>query len=344
MNIRQAHIKRILIIKLKGTGDVILSTVMIKNLAEAFPNAELHYLTERPSIPILEAIPEITRVIPYLPQQKGGGIQAIARVVRNRYDLVIDAYSNPRTALITFLSSAKYRLGFPYRGRKYAYNFFGPAHRTKYHSAELHLQLISALKIPIDYRDQYLVLPKEDILFAEHYIDQFPAGDFIGLCPGGGWASKKCDPEVFARIGDALVERFGCRIMIHWGKGDAEEAKKIESLMKQTPVMAPETTFLQMGALMRKMSLLVSNDSGPMHLAAALGVKVLGLFGPTDPALQGPFGTGNGTIRKEDLDCIGCNLLVCPRAHECFTQLPVQEIVDTAAKLLQSSGKGQVSR
>lgn len=336
MNIRQAHIKRILIIKLKGTGDVILSTVMIKNIAEAFPNAELHYLTERPSIPILEAIPEITKVIPYLPQKKSGGIQAIARVVRNRYDLVIDAYSNPRTALITFLSSAKYRLGFPYRGRKYAYNFFGPSQRTKYHAAELHLQLIGALKIPIDYRDLYLVLPKEDILFAEHFIDQFPAGDFIGLCPGGGWASKKCDPEVFAQIGDALVERFGYRIMIHWGKGDAEEARKIESLMNHKPIMAPETTFLQMGAIMKKMRLLVSNDSGPMHLAAALGVKVLGLFGPTDPTLQGPFGDGNATIRNDALDCIGCNLLVCPKNHECFKQLSVENICNIADTLLKS--------
>ena len=104
--------------------------------------------------------------------------------------------------------------------------------------------------------------------------------------------------------------------------------------MKADAVLAPETDIVKLGALIASCSFLIANDSGPMHIAAAVGTPVLSLHGPTNPALQGPFGSNHEWINLEDLDCIICNLLECPRNKECFYDLKNEKIMQSVEKLL----------
>ena len=85
----------------------------------------------------------------------------------------------------------------------------------------------------------------------------------------------------------------------------------------------------------KKCNAVLANDSGPMHIASAVGTPVLGLFGPTDPKLQGPFGAKNRYIHLKNLDCITCNLLVCPKQHECFRQLPADAVYNKFVEMMQ---------
>lgn len=337
--INKNKVRKILIIKLKGIGDVVLSTIVFNNLLKDFPYAKIDFLTEVPSLPVLNNLNFINKILLLKKSSFIDTIKLYLKIFFKRYDLVLDLYSNPRTAFITFLSFAKYRAGFPYRGRKYAYNLFGPIERNKYHSAELHLLLLKSIRLSYDERDLFFGLKEESIKMANDFFNKnFNDDDLIvGLCPSGGWKSKRCDSVKFAEIGDAIAKKYNAKIIILWGKEDLNDAKEIQSLMKLSSTLIPETNINQLGAFLAKCDLVIANDSGPMHIASALKTPVLGLFGPTDPKLQGPFGEQNEWIRLEELDCIGCNLLECPIHHECFKNLSIDKILDKIDNLLNKN-------
>ncbi|HEX2962381.1 MAG TPA: glycosyltransferase family 9 protein [Ignavibacteriales bacterium] len=336
MKIDKSKVKKILCIKLRGIGDVILSTVVLDNLKKEFPEAQIDYLTEAPSKAALEGLPFLNEVL-ILDRKKG--LSAILDVRRKKYDLVLDFYTNPRTALITFLSGSRYRAGFPYKGRSYAYNLLGPAERDKFHAADLHLQFLKDLDLSSELRDLHFSLGNGDLEFADNFFKtNFKSNDFVvGLSPSGGWPSKKCDPVKFAEIGDEIARRLSAKILIIWGPGDKIEAFRTKELMKTEVVMAPPTDIRQMGSLMKKCRMLIANDSGPMHMATALKVPVLSLHGPTNPRLQGPYGERHEWIRLESLSCIGCNLLECPRHHECFLELPVENVMKKVMSIVEKN-------
>ena len=148
-------IKKILIIKLRGIGDVVLSTIVIENLRKDFPNAQIDYLVEAPSEPGISGLKEINQVLIFDRKDFWKKVSLIQQIKKIRYDLVLDFFTNPSTALVTFFSGAKFRVGFPYRGRKYAYNLLGPAERGKYHSALLHLETLKLIGLSHTYKQLY---------------------------------------------------------------------------------------------------------------------------------------------------------------------------------------------
>jgi lipopolysaccharide heptosyltransferase II len=337
--LNKEKIKKILIIKLRGIGDVVLSTIVIDNLRKDFPNAHVDYLVEKPSEPGLLGLKEINNVLLFERNSFWKKVSLIFQIRKIKYDLVLDFFSNPSTALITYLSGAKYRVGFPYRGRKYAYNLFGPEERGKYHSAQLHLETLKLLGLNYSYKELHYFINLSALHVAEKYLNKnFIENNFvIGICPTGGWASKKCDPEKFAEIANALMDKFNAKIFIIWGKSDEEDAFKIHSLLGEKSFIAPETTIQELAAMISRCKILIANDSGPMHIATAVGTPVLGLFGPTNPYTHGPFGEKNDWIRLDDLDCIECNLLECPKNHECFKNIPVGLVIDKVSNLIQKN-------
>ncbi len=339
MLLRKSQIKKILLIKFRGIGDVILSTVVLKNIKSQYPDAVIDFLTERPSAQLLKEIPLINEVLIYNFTNRFEIASKIFEIRRRKYDLVIDLYSNPKSAQLTFGSGAKFRAGFPYRGRKYAYNLYGPVERGKHHAGELHLLFLEKIGIKVKHRDQYLMVSDEAKERAAKYFDtQQENQKFCALVPGGGWESKRCDPVKFAEIGEKIHERYGLTSLILWGKGDFDEAEKIKELMGEKAVLSPETSFMEMGAMSLGCLFAVANDSGPMHFISALGVPTLALHGPTDPALQGPYGDKHETIRLDELECICCNLLKCNRKHECFLELPVERVMSKIDILLTKNG------
>lgn len=329
------EIKKILIIKLRGIGDIVLSTIVLDNLKSAFPKAKIDYLTDPAGKYGLEGLPQINSVLIFPRENILERLKLIYIVYKNNYDLVFDFFSNPSTALITFFSSAKYRVGFPYRGRTYAYNLFGPLERDKYHSALLHIKTLENLGIPIISHNLHFFISEDDLTFAEKYFSLANLNDkfVIGISPSGGWKSKKCDPEKFAEISNALKIKYKCEILILWGPTDYSEAVTIHNLVENS-YLAPQSNINQMGALIKKCKLLIANDSGPMHISTAVGTPVLSLHGPTNPLHQGPFGDIHDWIILNDLNCIMCNLLDCPKNHECFKNIPIELVINKIDNLL----------
>lgn len=339
IQINPSEIKKILIIKLRGIGDVVLSTIVFDSILSNFPGASIDFVTDPPSVKWLQNLEFLSKVYSFDRKSTFNRIKLASDLRKQKYDLVLDLFSNPASAQLTFASGAKYRAGFPYRGRRYAYNLFGPPERDKYHSAQLHLEFLKNIGIKVNKSKLYYSLDNSDITYANKYFkdNQLNNKLVVGILPGGGWASKKCDPIKFAEIADAVNEKYKSTIIILWGPDDKKDSLEIQNLMKNESLLAPPSTISEMAALQSKCSVIIANDSGPMHICAAVGTPVLGLFGPTNPRMQGPFGDQHEWIQKDDLDCIECNLLQCPRNHECFFELDINQILKKVDTLLNKN-------
>lgn len=336
--ITKENVKKILIIKLRGIGDVVLSTIVLDNLSKNFPGTFIDFLTDAPSRPGLEGLSQLNEVIIF-PKSLINRVNLLFLIRKHRYDLILDFYSNPTTAQLTAFSGAKYKAGFPYPGRKWAYNLYGPSERNRYHSAELHLEFMRFLGINTDSNNLHFYISKNDNLFVENWLVQKKLSDksFFGISPSGGWPSKKCEPEKFVEISEALIKKYNIYPLILWGPEDFKDASTIHKLLNGKSYIAPATSIRQMAAFITRCSFLIANDSGPMHIATAVNTPVLSIHGPTNPHHQGPFGEKHEWINLSELDCIMCNLLECPRDHECFKDLPLSRIIEKIEKLIQKN-------
>jgi len=332
-------VRRLLVIKLRAIGDVLLSTIVTRNLREFFPESEIHFLTERASLDVLGGNPFIDAVVVY-DRKTMTGVDLIRRIRKNGYDLVFDLFGNPRSALVAYLSGARYRVGFRFRARSYAYNIVVPPRGDVVHNTQFNLDALEAVGVPIVDRNIYFTPSADAERSAEEYFSRSDttAPLVVGINTGGGWYTKRWGLDRYALLADRLVEEFGATILLTWGPGQLPEAREVASLMKHAALIPPATSLSELGAMLKRCSIVVSNDSGPMHIAAAVGTPVLGIYGPTSPDLQGPFGPRNLTVRNEGLDCLGCNLTSCPIDHPCMQDLSVERVFKRVELLLKNSG------
>lgn len=331
--------RRILVIKLRATGDVVLATPVIENLKRRFPRARLAFLAEEASAEVLRWHPSLDELI-VLPLRRWGslGIRGSWReqvrfyrnLRRKRFDLAIDLFGNPRSAVLTWLTGAPVRVGYAFRVRRRAYTTVVAPPDRPGHEVRFHLEALEALDIPVATNRPRVAIPgtadeKAARWLREHAPD---ARAVIGLNPGGGWAIKRWPPEFFGRLADALIDEYGVNVLILWGPGEEGLVARVTGAMHNRPLVLPAATLAELGAYLKRCGLLVSNDSAPMHMAAALDVPTVGIFGPTDPRAQGPWGDGHGVVRKESVDCLGCNRIKCPIGNICMTTLEPGELLE----------------
>ncbi len=339
MHLNENQINKILLIKPRGIGDIVLSTIVLKNLKAHFPAAEIHYLVEDFAEDAVRYHPLVDKVLTM--GKSEFVLNVIKRIRKEKYDLLFDLYSNPRTAQITFFSGAKIRTGYSYKGRKYAYNVFATAERGKVHSAEHNLELLNALNIPVITKEINYYCSEKAIAKAKDYFHKLKnEGELVtGIIPSGGWESKRCEAEKWIEIIQEFRSKFKSKFLILWGPGDENDTKYINNKLPDITTVAPPTSVDELAALIGLCDMVIANDSGPMHIAAALKVPTLGLFGPTDPKKHGPYSTNSAYVIKDALHCIVCNKLVCPYNHECMTELPVDEIIAKSESLLSEKIK-----
>jgi lipopolysaccharide heptosyltransferase II len=328
MKIDKSSIKKILCIKPRGIGDIILSTIILENLHQHFKDVKIDYLTETFAKDSLINHPLVNEV-----QTMGKTefpLKVALRLRKKKYDMIIDLWSNPRSAQITFLSGAKYRVGFAYRGRKYAYNILATSERGDYHSAEHNLELLKPIDVPIiSKKVSYHLSPSDNEFGKKFFENNFHKDEnVIGIIPAGGWASKRCDAGKWVEICKTIGEKYKSKFLILWGPGDEKDTEIILSELGITAIKASQTDLNKMAALINECDIVLANDSGPMHISAALGKPTLGIFGPTNPKNHGPYSDNSTYVIKEDLFCIICNKLECPYNHECMKELPVEKVLD----------------
>ncbi|MEO8399612.1 MAG: glycosyltransferase family 9 protein [Ignavibacteriaceae bacterium] len=333
MKIDKTEIKKILCIKPRGIGDIILSTIILDNLTKHFPNAKVDYLVEDFAKAAVENNPFVNKVLTI--KQKEFPLKAALKIRKENYDLILDLWSNPRSAQITFLSGVKYKAGYAYRGRKYAYNILASSERGDHHSAEHNLELLKAIDVPIISKKIHFYVNDKDYKFGKDFIQNNFSKDerIIGIIPAGGWPSKRCDASKWVEICREINEKYKMTFLILWGPGDEKDANYIKEHLNSKAILAPKTNLNEMTGLIKNCDLVIANDSGPMHIAAALNIPTLGIFGPTNPEHHGPYSQNSDYVIKEDLFCIICNLLECPYNHECMLQLSNEKVLEKIEKI-----------
>ncbi len=340
-------IQNILISRLRFMGDIILTTPLIRAIGEAFPNAKLCYLAETPYPVLLENNPFLHEIIPFdfkkiqqldrWPQIKAHR-QFLIKLRKRHFDLAIDLFGNPRSALQTWFTGARYRIGGNFRGRGRLYNIRVDYSGMKLNAIQFHLQVLKPLGIPIPEkpRTEIYTTPAEDqnarqlLNTAGIDLDQ----PIIGIHPGATWPAKMWLLERFIQLIQKIQQWGKAQIVLTHGPGEEERLKSILTALN-LPVFAPPVLPLrELAAVLKQFSVYVSNDCGPLHLAVAVKTKTLGIFGPGEPDIWFPYyiEDGHHYIHKK-MNCWPCHRDFCDQL-DCMKAITVDEVFGKIQEML----------
>lgn len=308
---------RLFLIRLSSLGDVILCTPAVKALRRSLPSAHISAVVNPGFADLLRWSPDLNEVIPFKPS-------SLRRIV-GRADVSIDLHNRLKTALIALLSGARRRIG--YEGRLSSL-YTDPVPEGGGHVVERHASLLRALGIdpePIPPVEVYV--PERLKVWGRWELRRrgMPDGAIrIGLFPGAGWPSKMWGEGRFAEIGRRAVNRFDAQILVFGGPAERGLAERVASLIGRAHPFEG-LSLIELAALISACHLFVSNDTGPMHLAAAVGVPTLGLFGPGDPGMFSPWAPGCHTIKGE-APCWPCRSFKSCDGRRCMGSISVEEV------------------
>lgn len=341
-------VRRVLVVKIRYIGDVLLSTPVFRGLREAFPAATLTALVARGTEEVLLHHSDVDEVLTVDRAGEGTGswhrwsdhLRLVRRLRERRFDVAIDLTDGDRAAFLTWASGARLRVGFNQerRFRGHAYHHVVPTLAGKRHRLEVDLEALRTLGLPVRVVAPTIAVPSE----AEAAVEQLLARkgvlrdrDLVLIHPGARWWFKAWPTERFVALADGIGQELGTQVMIAGGPGDVEVAEAMRRQMRSPAILvAGETSILELAAVLKRCRLFVGNDNGPMHIAAAVGTPVVGLFGPTDPAEWGPRGEGHVALYK-GVDCRQCwRSSACVRGDEnCLRQITVDEVMNAVRRV-----------
>lgn len=346
-------VRRLLIVKPSSLGDVVHALPTLSALRRRFPSATISWLVKREWAEVLEGQPDLDDVLAVDLSAKGWPA-AIRAVREGRFDLVVDLQGLLRSAVLSWASGSPALVGFA-NGREGSPWFY--THRVPVPNASMHAV------------DRYLLLArflgaesaKPDL--AAFCLPRDPAADvrieallavagvrvgtmLVALNPSARWATKRWPAESFAAVGDWLQRHGGARVAVVGSGKERSAGDEVIRLMQTAPLdLVGKTTMKELIALLRRLRVFVTNDSGPMHLAAAVGTPVIAPFGPTDPALTGPYGAGHRVLRS-GVPCSPCFSRRCANtvAMECLTSIRPQQVIESMTILLKGEERCQSTR
>lgn len=299
MIINHSKIRKICIIQLQPFGDVFLTTSYLGALKEKYPDSELVFLTKAPYQKVLRNHPHIDRLF-VIPKAKGirygiERIKSFAKMMSERFDLVIDQQYMLSSQQLALFSMAKYRIGYN-RGRRNipgAYNIQVPERvdSEEVYSATQKFDIVAPLGIELKPFKLLMDITEDEQNKVDSWIrDTLSDRSFAVISPGSTAAFKKWSPEGFAVVADHLSEK-GLTPVFIWGPGEEEDVKKVQSLMKSDSVMALPTTLQEGVALLKRAKIFITNDGGINHLSVVAEIPVIAVFGKTHPGTWSPATT-----------------------------------------------------
>lgn len=315
-----------------------MTTPAMGAIRSAFPEAEIVVVANPLVADLFRHHPYCDRVLVFDKKKThrglGGLLRFAAELRRERFDLAILLQNAVEAAVLAFLAGIPRRAGYRTDGRGLLLTHgvaVGEAERRLHHT-DYYLTMLKALGIEGGDGCLHLACTGEETALASATLG---AGTFVAVNPGAAYGSaKRWIPERFAAVADRLAEEFGLRVVLTGGPGEAEIARDIAAAMKNAPLnLIGRTSVRQMMAVLSLCRLMVTNDSGPMHVAAAFGVPIVAVFGPTDHTTTSPLAETCRIVRRE-ADCAPCLLRQCPTDHRCMEAITVEDVLTAARSLL----------
>ena len=343
--------RRVLVIRHRAGGDLLLTTPALRALRGGLPQARIEVLTATGLGSLLEGNPDVDRVIEFDRRSLPSQAALYARLARGGYDAVIDLVSNPRSAWMTALTRARVRVGYAIAGREWAYTLAVPRERTgpagpvRRYAPEAALDLIRALGFPA----RGLTLTFRVSARADAMIERWltsagvdPGRPILACLPAGSWPSKTWPPDRYAALMEGLATEGS--VVWLWGPGERSLAESCRHRMRAASFLAPATDWQELGALLRRCSLWIGNDSGPKHVAVALGIPTVTVFGPTHPVTWNPPQGPHAIVLAEGLACLHCDANVCPLSGDahmrCMRDVGVERVLEATRAALGRAAPG----
>jgi heptosyltransferase-2 len=334
---RDKHIKRILVKGTNWVGDTIMSFPAVHALRRLFPKADISVLVKSYLAELWEDNPDIDEVIPYDFAAGAGRIfgqlQAAQVIKQKEIDVGVIFPRSFSSALTLFLGGVPRRIGYGDKIRDclLTERVDRSTDVLSGHRMYYYLKLIESLgPCPLPSLPS-LSLNEKSQIWADAFLSHhcLTGKLLIGFNPGATYGDAKCWPaERFAALGRRLRQDYGASILVFGSARPQENALNAaiaEEIGEGCLNLSGQTSLLELAALLHRCRLLVTNDTGTMHVATAVGTRVVAIFGPTDPRTTSPLGERHTIIRKE-VSCSPCLKRVCSEDHRCMNLIGVEEV------------------
>ena len=337
--------KRILIVRTDRIGDVLLSTPVIEALRRAYPCAYIAIMVNPYAADIVEGNPYLDEVIMCAKEAEDRGILGTFRLARRlrrkRFDVCFVLHPTVRLHLLMYLAGIPRRIGYD---RKFGFlltdKIVHDKQAGKKHESEYSLDVIRYLGIAATGNNPFMPIRKDSEAWAEREFKNAGIGSddkVLAVHPGASCRSKLWPEENFASVCDMLAQRVGFKVVIVAGPKDAGIAKNIVARMRHRAVnFAGKTSVSQLASLLKRCSLFISNDSGPVHIASALKIPVVVIFGRGQKGLSplrwGPLGEKSRVLHKS-AGCAECLAHNCKKEFACIRAVTPEDVIRAVADL-----------
>jgi heptosyltransferase II len=358
--VRKESIHRLVVRAPNWIGDAVMCEPALRGLRSLFPQAEVTLLAKAAVAELFIGYPGVDRVVVYNDRDVHAGLAGkwtlAGTLRRHQFDLAVLFQNAFEAAFLTWLAGITRRYGYATDGRVFFLTdpVAVPDRATLIHQVGYYWNLLKPLGLAGEPSAPSLAISAGEERTMESKLASAgigPADVVIGVNPGSTYGSaKRWLPERFAEAARRLIDRVRkdegkeAAVMILGAKGEESLGKTIATLVEtKSVVLSGATTIRELMAATKRCRLLLTNDTGPMHIAAAFGVPVVAVFGPTDWRTTSPYGQERSIVR-EPVDCAPCFLRECPIDHRCMTRVSSDRVYETAMKQLDrqgARGKGQ---
>lgn len=337
--------KRVLIVRTDRIGDVVLSTPAIQALREAWPDSYIAAMVSPQARDIVEGNPYLDETIVFDKNKFRGLAGAIGfsrKLRKGRFDVALVLHPLRRVHIILWLAGIKKRIGFD---RKSGFLLTDRIPHTKQlgekHEIDYNLDVLRAAGIEPGKKELFVPVKPDDKLKMRRILREngiFENDDYVVIHPAASCPSKRWPAERFAQAADDIIEKFRKKVVVVAGAADSRFGQAVREAMTNGALdLSGDLSVGELAALLAGAKLLISNDSGPVHIAAALGVPVVAIFGRNQPGLSfkrwGPAGK-NDIILHKDVGCLSCLAHECKIGFKCLLAIEPREVIEAAGKLL----------
>jgi lipopolysaccharide heptosyltransferase I len=325
---------KLLFVRLGSLGDIIHTVPAVAAVGGAFPQASINWLVDVRQLEVLELVEGIDRIHPLRPDA-GGWISAVPALRRERFDVALDFQGLIKSALLARLAGAKRTIGFAKAALRepLAAAFYTETCRPaeKGHVIEKNLSLLSALNVKQPAAPSFRFAARPSAALQQ--VVARTGGRFALVNPGAAWPNKRWPPDRFGAVAAEIRRLHGLSSIVLWGPGERELADAVVARSAGAATAAPPTSIADLFALCGAASLMLSGDTGPLHIGAAVGTPLVGLFGPTDARRNGPWSASDVSVSRF-LAC-GCHhQRRCTQPAWCLNEIEVAEVMEAVGRRL----------
>lgn len=329
-------IKRILVIRIDRIGDLVASLPILKVLKEIFPLATVSILVRRGNESLLNGFPYVDEVILYR-----GFIKTVRYLRQKGFDLSIDLLMDYpiKPALLAYFSKAKFVAGFDINLKGFLFNIKCKAPEEKKRVSQHILDLAKVIAklsswqgIAWDSFYPEIPISEQSKNYLRFFLKEkgFQEKDFlVGIHPGGYYPSQRWPVERFSELTNEIIQRYRVKVVVIGSQDEEALVEQMIGFMKEEVVKVVGLALDKLASLISLMDLFIGNNSGPLHIACAVGTPTISTMGPTDPVLWWPSGTKHIVIRKE-LNCSPCNKAKCKK-HYCMDRISIEEMLQAVS-------------